>query len=141
MPAWIAAKSRDRNSSHSVRTARAWAPAAASAAEAATTSRASAPPGPSTSCRMASAGTLGSYTATVAFSSRRPRTTAMAGESRVSFVSFLKANPSTAIRFSETVLKSVLTIMRVKRSFCQSFIRTTRSQYPATSGSPKCSQR
>lgn len=125
---WMAAKSRARNSAHSVSTATAWAPSTASMALEAMTRRASSQSGPSTSRRISSVETLGSYTTTTAFSSNSSRTTEMAGDSRVSFVSFLKAKPSTAIRLPLTVLKRVQTIFFVKRDFCQSFIRTTASQ-------------
>ena len=49
----------------------------------------------------------------------------MAADSRVSFVSFLKAKPSIAIFLSATVLKSSFTIRPEKRLFCESFIATT----------------
>ena len=42
----------------------------------------------------------------------------MAADSRVSFVSFLKANPQTAIFLSDTVLNIVLTILSENRRFC-----------------------
>eukprot|EP00967_Tisochrysis_lutea_P059499 scaffold75850_cov27-Tisochrysis_lutea.AAC.4 len=63
--------------------------------------------------------------ASLARSSSRQRQTSMAGDSRVSPVSFLKAKPSTAIRLPETVLNIELTISLAKRRFCQSFIAMT----------------
>jgi hypothetical protein len=62
---------------------------------------------------------------------RRERTAtawAPAADSGVSLVSFLKANPSTAIRLPEKVLTSVSPIWRAKRAFRQGFILTTPSQ-------------
>jgi hypothetical protein len=56
------------------------------------------------------------------------RAWAPAADSGVSLVSFLRANPSTAIRLPETVLTSVATIWRAKRAFRQVFILTTPSQ-------------
>ena len=63
-----------------------------------------------------------------ACSSSKDLHTEMAGDSRVSLVSFLKAKPSTARRLPETVLKSVLITRVTNRLFCQSLILTTCSQ-------------
>ncbi|EMS45402.1 hypothetical protein TRIUR3_13056 [Triticum urartu] len=54
---------------------------------------------------------------TTALSPSRPRHTSMAGVSRVSPVSFLKANPSTATFFPATVLNMEETTRLTKRLF------------------------
>ncbi|KAJ6803686.1 uncharacterized protein M6B38_189425 [Iris pallida] len=54
---------------------------------------------------------------TVALSPSRPLHTSMAGVSLVSPVSFLKANPSTAIFFPETVLNIDATTRLTNRVF------------------------
>jgi len=64
----------------------------------------------------------------------------MAGDSRVSPVSFLKANPSSVICLSDTVLKSDSTTLVEKRDFWYSFMSITCCQYAATSGKFKHSQ-
>ena len=65
----------------------------------------------------------------------------MAGVSRVSPVSFLKAKPRMPIFLPETVLNIDETMFCAKRFFCQSFITMTWCQYSATSGRPKERQR
>ena len=54
---------------------------------------------------------------TLAPSRMRPRQTSMAGVSRVSPVSFLKAKPSTAIFFLEMVLNMAEMTRSTKRCF------------------------
>merc|ERR1712066_640387 len=66
--------------------------------------------------------------------------TSIAGVSRTSPVSFLKAKPSTAIFLLVTVLKSELMILPANVRFWRSFMSTTDCQYFATSVSPSASQ-
>ena len=70
----------------------------------------------------------GSVMTTCACSATRCFVTSSAGDSRVSPVFALNANPNSAIRFPATVLNIVDTIRRTKRASCHSFIRTTDSQ-------------
>mmetsp|Transcript_28166 Transcript_28166/g.79999 ORF Transcript_28166/g.79999 Transcript_28166/m.79999 type:complete len:205 (+) Transcript_28166:1510-2124(+) len=66
--------------------------------------------------------------------------TVIAGVSRTSPVSFLKAKPKTAIFFPVTVLKRLEMIRLAKVDFWCSFMSTTCCQYWATSLSPSDSQ-
>ena len=79
---------------------------------------------------------VGSVTTTTARSSISLRATAMAGDSRVSAVSFLKANPNSAMRLSATVSNIAWVIVCTNRRFWYSLIRITLSQYRATSSRP-----
>ena len=76
-----------------------------------------------------------------AFSSKRYLHIFIAGDSLVSFVSALKAKPNIEIflllKVPNNLFKTVLYILYC----CQLFILITCSQYAATSGNPKCSER
>ena len=73
---------------------------------------------------------------TTARSSISLRATAIAGDSRVSPVSFLKAKPNNAIRLPATVLNIAPSMVCTKRRSWYSLISSTPCQYRATSPSP-----
>jgi hypothetical protein len=72
--------------------------------------------------------TLGSKMCSCARSPSSALATYAAADSRTSPVSFLKANPRIAIFLPVTLLNMRETMVRAKRSFCQSFRRTTECQ-------------
>merc|ERR1719464_1501580 len=84
--------------------------------------------------------TLGSKTFTMAPSCCNMWHTAIAGVSRTSPVSFLKAKPKTAIFLFVTVLNNLEIMLLVKDLFWCSFMSTTDCQYFATSCNPSDSQ-
>merc|ERR1712168_830128 len=86
------------------------------------------------SFHICASGTFGSYIVTFAPSSSKYWHTVIALDSRVSPVSFLKANPYMTIFLPDTVLNSDVMIFLTKRSRWKSLRAMTWCQYSATSG-------